>query len=186
MIDDLGDELDGAGVDVAGCPDLAETLRQMRSLSESARTPDEDAGVGCGPVEIVDQLVDRWQRPAARRGKLLTVEEGDSTVSEVVRWQQLLAVADTLVAAVVRLDGGGSASVLVTARYQAVELQVGGTVLEAALDGTTEGDRDVPTASPARAEMLLASRIAGTVGGTLQIGVVDGSAGVIVTLPQGP
>lgn len=181
LVDDLVHELEAVG---AHGDRIESTLEQIRSLTEPSRSIDQAVSAGNGAVELADRLVERWQRSAAKRGQLLTIEEGDSTVEEVVHWPQMLAIADTLIGAIVRVGGGGSTSVRLAARPELAVLRVGGSALGGALAGADPGDRHAPTSSPLRADVALAARIAGTVGGKLEIGDVDGAIGVAVTVPQ--
>lgn len=181
LVDDLADELGAVGRDGA---DVRAILDQLRSLTEPSRSLDHAASSGNGAVELADRLVERWQRSAAKRGQLLTVEERDSTVDDVVHWPHMLAVADTLIGAIVRVGGGGSVAVRVTAGDEVASLCLSGSPLDDALVGAHIGDRQAPGSSSVRADVALAARISGTVGGSVEIADIDGFVGVAVTLPQ--
>lgn len=181
LADDLAHELRTEG---SGGGDVDSILEQMRSLSEPSRSVDDALQSDNGAVELADRLVERWQRSAAKRGQLLTIEEGDSTVEHVARWSQMLAIADTLIGAIVRVGGGGSTAVRITARADDATLRVGGAALAGALAGAQPGEHTAPSTSGLRAYMALAARIAATVGGQLDIADVNGGLGVVVRLPQ--
>lgn len=181
LVDDLAHEVAAAGASGA---EIDATLQEMRSLTEPSRAIDQSASSGNGATELADRLLERWQRSAAKRGQLLTIEEGDSSVDDVVHWPQMLAVADTLIGAIVRVGGGGSMAARLTADAATAVLRVGGSALGDALLRAEVGARTAPASSALRADVGLAARIAGTVGGRLEIADDDGAIGVAVTLPQ--
>lgn len=177
VVDDLAEVLAGS----PGSPGVSaeDLVAQVRSLV-AVETPAPAAPTDCGVVEIVDRIVDRWQRAAAKQAQLLSVEEGPSTVTAVCRWPDLLAATDTLIGGIVRVGGPGSLSVVVTAFEGWAELAIGGVCPDAVVDRGGRGA--VPP--ELKAELLVASRIAAAAGGRIEIRPTPGTAALRVIVAQ--
>ena len=114
-IDGLADQL-GAALGESG-HDARETLGYIRTLLATApemATP--TVSIEGDLPSFADALLARWQRPAARAGKLLSVELGDDTGPAAVDWTVLQAVSDTLLRGCVRHETPGGLRVMLECR----------------------------------------------------------------------
>ena len=124
---------------------------------------------------VADGIVDRWQRPAARRGQLLVAEVDTAPDAAQCEWHRFVAVADVLVGALATIGAPGELDVAIGATAGEVTLRVRGAA-PSRPDGATEPTLD--------AELLVAERIVAEVGGAIERELHrDGTLTVCVRLP---
>lgn len=156
-------------------------IAQIRSLVAAPRHPEDLDPCECGVLELADRLIERWQRAAAKRGQLLTVEHGADSEhgTGIGLWTQVLAVADTLLAGIVRSGGTGSVSVLVEPGPDDVSVRFSGPAVASALNGGACS----ATAETIAPDVALAASIASVVGGVVTC-PGDGDDGIVAVIPQ--
>jgi len=116
----------GAGAEATG---IAPLLDQIRALADVSPPPVHPAATDRGVHEVMDLLLARWQRPAARNGLLLSFDVAGEPESTTLDWRLLVALTDTLLAAVVRHGQTGSmtASVEIDAEALHIRFVAGGS-----------------------------------------------------------
>jgi hypothetical protein len=95
---------------------VGERLRWLADAAVVPATSDDLGPMAASPRSIGDSGLDRWQRTAARGGKLLSVIVPDDLPEVVVRWQHVIAAVDITLATVVRHGPPGSVIVDVELR----------------------------------------------------------------------
>lgn len=102
---------------VAALPDepwIGDIVRRLEWLADTAvvlATPEAPGPVAISPTVIADDGLARWQRVAARSGKLLSVWVADGVPAMLLRWDRLIATVDTAIATVVRFGPSGAVTV---------------------------------------------------------------------------
>lgn len=146
---------------------VGELLDRMRVLADLAPRPIARAATTADPIVIADELLDRWQRSAARRGQLLTIEVVRVTEGAVTAdWDAIVGAAEVLLATFVDRRGHGALQ---------VELMDGEDIgLRVSHDGPLRTGRDHGDA---------AKRLAAAV--SIVRGLVDPLGGVVVSDTDG-
>ena len=189
MSDLLGDVLDGdgnsAGDEVAA--DRAQRIRWAARLSHAWVDEVPPEASECAPIDLVDGLIDRWQRPAARSGQLLAIEVADDAHPVAFEWQRLNALADVVIGGIVRRGRPGSPSIVIGASSDAVSFAATGHV-DPVDSSFTVDQRDEASvfelAGSLGTYLAVAARIVRNAGGTLTATVgPDGGLDVRAELP---
>lgn len=124
----------------------------------------------CRAADIGDRILARWQRPAARRGQLLTIDVDGETDATVFTWSDLVAVAELLLTAVSAAGSGGLVSMSITTTRDTVVFALTTTAMPADDDDDDDGTE---------VRLAQARRLVEETGGSWSAGV--GSASLAIT-----
>ncbi len=170
--------------------DIRQTLGYIRALLAAAPIgPTSTDPIDRDLPGFADALLARWQRPAARAGKLLSVEVGDDVGRDGVDWAVLQAASDTLLRAGVRREATGGLHVLLSGSADGAKFAISGSgwsldpeLVEMAIASPTAW----PAVGPGCEELAVAHAIIEAVGGRLWVESDDAMTSVSVVVPSVP
>jgi hypothetical protein len=187
-IDSLADQL-GAALGESG-HDARETLGYIRTLLATAPEMATPAVSVEGDLpSFADALLARWQRPAARAGKLLSVELGDDTGPAAVDWTVLQALSDTLLRGCVRHETPGGLRVMLSVADEGASVAVssgGPTLVPELVEAALASPAAWPAVGPGCEELAVAHAIVEAAGGSMRIECAEGTTSVSVVVPMAP
>ena len=167
-------------------PDMLLPAEVLRTLL-NPRSPHVEQDRSNGhPLRFADELLERWQKVAARSGKLLSVEVRDTAAGDGIDWSIVQALADLLLTR--STDYGRPGALLLE-----VDTREGGLTL-AVTDSGPQPNR-VPTGvgpidpldwagtGSGGSHLVAAALIARAAGGDVGVDVDGGATTVTVALP---
>ena len=85
-----------------------EAVARLHVLAHIVEGFDQRTQLTAAPVAVADELLERWQRIAARSGQLLSFDVDAASAAVEARWDTVMAVFNVVIAAIVRSGAGGS------------------------------------------------------------------------------
>lgn len=166
---------------------VIERLRRLAGGALVTPAPDGLAPTAAIPIDVADDVLERWQRVAARSGQLLSVEADESDPALTMTWDRVIAALDVTLASVGRHGPGGAVEVrflVETVEPSRTELRI--EVRHAGIIGAgTTANRSTDRSGFGRlgdvgAGLVMAAELTERTGGRLHASV-DGS-GLVVRL----
>ncbi|MEQ8439601.1 MAG: hypothetical protein RIB65_19070 [Ilumatobacter fluminis] len=112
--DVMTDELERARSTVLAGGDVDEAFALVKALAAFARRQFVDEAFSERPARVAADILQRWQRPTARHGQLLTTD-ADTTDAEVcTRWDCVIALCEVAIASIVHACESGVVAVRFT------------------------------------------------------------------------
>ncbi len=163
--------------------------RVTELLAECPPTEDRPASTTCDPVRFTDELIDRWQRPAARTGQLLGIELASESIPTELDWSAVQAVTDVLLQTTIRHSKPGALRLLLRVMSDGASMVF--TDFRPELDAVALAEA-LETRSawsglgPVENDLGVAQLIVESVGGRFEIETRNGGTQVSVFVPAVP
>lgn len=195
--DALAEQLDAVLVESDEAPSLGVSGHDAREKLDFVRallatTPNTATSIVSFAGDLAsfaDGLLERWQRPAARAGKLLSVERGDDAGPAGVDWTVLRAVSDTLLQWGVRHETTGGLRVMLSVSGERASFAVsssGPTLVPELVEAALASPAVWSAVGRGCEELAVAQVIVESAGGSIQIECGESRTRVSVVVPLVP
>ena len=151
------DELHAAERAVRAGGEQDAAFEAVAALASFAQRQLADEQLSVRPASVADDILQRWQRPTARHGQLLTVDADANDADTFARWDCIIALCEVTITSIVHACGPG---------VVAVRFTVDGSDLVVTIDHPPADD-DVGARALSTAEMIV-RRVVDDGAGTLE------------------